>query len=744
MKKKALLWVAGLAATTGGALGFTDNEIEVRAAEKKIISQSANISTVANRLSSKAPFAESVDITTSEDKSLQITEGFNLGSTSISGISIPGGEVTISYLFSSGYIAKVPVDDQGKWQAIIPKLEIGHRLMLDDYTIASTNGGSPAFSIYELWPSKLTESNIDLTTTNTTTVTGTGGYPGVEVEATFAVKVGNQVRPMKSSAIVGQDGNFEIPIVNQAVGYYISVQQKWNGIAFGENGSQGKIQLFVKVVEGIEKPTVNAVSSKETKVTGKGKQGAKVRVQASGQEIGTATVGQNGIFEVTIPAQKMGNELQITQEEDKDVSESAKVIVEQEVPEVTSELKEGMTTISGTASPGADVAVWTGAVAPAANVKSDPITGQWTANVSALVGGNTVQVRASLGLNQIKDSIRYGIELATLTELRAIIAGERVKVTGNGSPGATLNVKAGGNLVGTTTINDTGKFELFIMRTVEGEKLAVSQTKNGINSIVSETQVLKGLDTPSEVNIVTANSTKVSGKGKPGATVSVKVNGQEIGTGQVSNDGSFEVTIPTQVEGTKLYITQKEDEDESASIVVTVISAQLTKPTIDDYYVNGTYIRGTTPAGAVRVTLTIDGTVIKIGTINPDGKYAIYANDIAALKVAGTNFEIFVTDVHGQRSEVATGTVKGLSNLMVNPYRAGQANVTGTVEENVERIAVYDKAGTILRYGQINADGTFRIYVSGFAAMQVVGDNFTVRALNSTGIIAQATATILP
>lgn len=107
-------------------------------------------------------------------------------------------------------------------------------------------------------------------------------------------------------------------------------------------------------------------------------------------------------------------------------------------------------------------------------------------------------------------------------------------------------------------------------------------------------------------------------------------------------------------------------------------------------------------------------------------------------------FEIAVTDVHGQRSEVATGTVKGLSNLMVNPYRAGQANITGAVEKNVERIAVYDKAGTILRYGQINADGTFRIYVSGFAAMQVVGDNFTVRALNSTGIIAQATATILP
>ncbi|MBC2159411.1 hypothetical protein HCB21_06495 [Listeria booriae] len=743
MKKKALLWVAGLVATTGGALGLTDNEVEVRAAENEIISQSSDISTAVNRFSSKTPFAETVDVSMSEDRSLQITEGFYLGSTSISGISTPGGEVIIKKLPTMENITRAEVDDQGRWQAIIPQLEIGHCLMLEDYTNWQAVG-RPAFSVYELWPSKLTESNIDLITANTTTITGTGAYPGVEVEVTFAVKVGNQVRPMNSSAIVGQDGNFEIPIVNQAPGYYINVVQKWSGTVFGSTGSTGDMNFYVKVVEGIGKPTVNAVSGKETKVTGKGKQGATVRVQASGQEIGTATVDQNGIFEVTIPAQKMGTELQVTQEEGKDVSEKTKIIVEQEVPEVTSELKEGMTTISGTASPGADIAVWTGAVAPVANVKSDVITGQWTATVPALIGGNTVQVSASLGLNQVKASVRYGIELGGITELRAIISGERVKVTGNGSPGATLNVKAGGNLVGTTTVNDTGKFELLIVRTVEGEKLSVSQTKNGMNSVVIETLVLKGIDAPSNIDIVTANSTKVSGKGKPGATVSVKVNGQEIGTGQVKNDGNFEVTIPSQLEGTKLSITQKDGGDESASIVVTVISAQLTKPTIDDYYVNAAYIRGTAPAGAVRVSLTIDGKVTKIGTISADGKYLIYANDVAALKVVGANFEIFVTDANGQRSEVAIGTVKGLSSLVVNPYRAGQANITGTVEGNIERIAVYDKAGTILRYGQINADGTFRIYVSGFAAMQVAGDNFTVRALNSTGIIAQATATILP
>ncbi|MBC2327458.1 Ig-like domain-containing protein [Listeria booriae] len=740
MRKKALLWVAGLATTTSGALGLTDNETKVRAAENNIISQSVITHTEVRNTSSSALFAESVNVELSRDESLQITGGFHLGSTSISGVGIPGREVSIEYIDRYGVIAKALVDNQGNWQALIPKLEVGDCLLLRDNAI----GGEAAFAIYELWPSKLTESNFDTATTNTDTLTGSGGYPGVEVAVTFSVKIGNQFKQMESSGIVDQDGNFEVPIVKQASGFSLSVEQKWNGIVFGAQGSQGTMNFHVKVVEGIGKPTVNAVSSKETKVTGEGKQGAKVRVQASGQEIGTATVGQNGVFEVTIPAQKMGNELQITQEEDKDVSESTKVIVEQEVPEVTSELKEGITTISGTASPGADVAVWTGAVAPVANVKSDIITGQWTATVPALIGGNSVQVSASLGLNQIKSSIRYGIELGSITELRAIISGERVKVTGKGSPGATLNVKAGGNFVGTTTVDDTGRFELLIRRTIEGEKLSVSQTKNGMNSIVSETLVLKGLDAPSNIDIVTASSTEVSGKGKPGATVSVKVNGQEIGTGQVKNDGNFEVTIPKQAEGTKLSITQKEGEDESASVVITVISAQLTKPTIDDYYANATYIRGTAPAGAVRVTLIIDGKVTKIGTINADGKYAIYANDIAALKVAGTNFEIFVTDVHGQRSEVAAGTVKGLSNLMVNPYRAGQANITGTVEDNVERIAVYDKAGTILRYGQINADGTFRIYVSGFAAMQVVGDNFTVRALNSTGIIAQATATILP
>ncbi|MBC6314435.1 Ig-like domain-containing protein [Listeria grandensis] len=738
MKKPVLLMMAGLIVTTGGVLGSAFNGPVVNAAENGLFVQKQNEISTQGQDFSKVLSQESVDVSLAPDKTIQITSGFHLGSTSISGNGVPGGGIRISFMGRPQETITVQVDGQGKWQAIIPKLELGHTLTLQNHGV-----GSAGSAVYSLWPSKLSESNIDPVTTNSTKITGSGGYPGVRVEAEFQIKVGNQMELMSTSAIVDKDGNFELPITKQAKGYFISISQKWNGVAF--DGTNGLGNFHVQVAEGIAKPSAESVTNRSTKVIGKGKAGATVRVSVQDKQLGTATVDKNGNYEVVIPAQKLGVELLITQEQNKDVSEETKLVVEQEIPEVTSELKDGMTTISGTAAPGVDITVWTGSPTAVAHVKADAITGNWSATVPELVGGNAVQVRATVAPGQFKDSVRYGVNLMTPSNLRAIIIGDRVKVTGKGSAGASVSVKIDGILAGTATVDNQGEFEVLIMRQIEGEQLSVTQTKNGMSSVASEVEVTKGLDKPSSIGIVTADSTKVTGKGSPNATISIKANGREIGTGKVDTQGNFDVAIPKQAVGTKLTISQLEGEDESDSVTVTVISGQLAAPTITDYYLNATYIRGEVPKGAVKVTLVIDGKFVKIGTISADGKYMIYANDIAALKVVGKTFEIIATDANGQLSAVAAGEVKGLSELVIAPYRAGQANITGTVKVGTERIAVYDNAGVLLRYGQVNADGTYRIYVSGIAALQTAGQSFTVRALNAAGVVsAQTTAVVLP
>ncbi|MBC1475930.1 hypothetical protein HB852_15040 [Listeria grandensis] len=412
-------------------------------------------------------------------------------------------------------------------------------------------------------------------------------------------------------------------------------------------------------------------------------------------------------------------------------------------PTITSTLNSGSTTVSGKSAGGADVELWSGTT-KIGTAKADSL-GAWTATVSPLTAGATLKVKATL-FGKVKESVNYTVagvvtekpvELSTLTT-------NSTKVTGKGAAGATVIAKVAGTEIGRGTVDSNGKFEVTIPKQVEGTRVAVTQTKNNVASEAVEIVVAKGLEKLTAISAVTTGSTKVTGKGHPGATVKVRVAGTEIGTGTVGADGNFEVTIKPQTVGTELVINQTKDGDESDSVKVTVV-AQLGAPSIVEFYVGTAYLHGTAPTGAVQVTLRIAGKDIRTSNVAADGTYRIYANDVAALKIVGTAFEVIAHDADGNDSKVATSTVMGLLPApVVATYHAGQSYVTGTVSHDVTRISIYDKAGTLLRNGQVNADGTFRIYVGGVPALQIVGDTFSVKAFNEHGTSSVTEVTIQP
>ncbi|MBC1937689.1 hypothetical protein HCA69_15070 [Listeria grandensis] len=412
-------------------------------------------------------------------------------------------------------------------------------------------------------------------------------------------------------------------------------------------------------------------------------------------------------------------------------------------PTITSTLNSGSTTVSGESAGGADVELWSGTT-KIGTAKADNL-GAWTATVSPLTAGATLKVKATL-FGKVKESINYTVagvvtekpsELSTLTT-------NSTKVTGKGVAGATVIAKVAGTEIGRGTVDSNGKFEVTIPKQVAGTHVAITQTKNNVASEAVEIVVAKGLEKLTAISAVTTGSTKVTGKGHPGATVKVRVAGTEIGTGTVGANGEFEVTIKPQTVGTELVLNQTKDGDESDSVKVTVV-AHIGAPSIAEFYVGTVYLHGTAPTGAVQVTLRIAGKDIRTANVAADGTYRIYANDVAALKIVGTAFEVIAHDANGNDSEVATSTVKGLLPApVVAVYHAGQSYVTGTVSHDVTRISIYDKAGTLLRNGQVNADGTFRIYVGGVPALQIVGDTFSVKAFNEHGTSSVTVVTIQP
>ncbi|MBC6314430.1 Ig-like domain-containing protein [Listeria grandensis] len=410
-------------------------------------------------------------------------------------------------------------------------------------------------------------------------------------------------------------------------------------------------------------------------------------------------------------------------------------------PTITSKLASGSTTVSGKSAGGANVELWSGTT-KIGTTKADSL-GDWIATVSPLEAGATLKVTATL-FDKVKESIDYTVDIDKTVDLNTLTTNS-TKVTGKGVAGATVVVKVEGTEVGRGVVGSNGAFEVTIPKQVEGTRVEITQTKGSAVSEATEIVVVKGLQKVTEISEVTTNSTKVTGKGHSGAAVKVKVAGVEIGTGEVGTDGNFEVIIKPQAVGTELTINQTKDGDESDSVTVTVVSAQLAAPSITTFYVGTTYLRGTAPTGAAKVTLRIAGKNIRTVDVAADGSYRIYANDVAALKIVGTTFEVVAQDANGKFSEVATGKVQGLlAAPVVATYRAGQAYVTGTVSDEVTKISVYDKADTLLRNGQVNADGTFRIYVSGVAALQIVGDTFTVRASDENGTTSETHVTIQP
>nr|WP_232299087.1 Ig-like domain-containing protein [Bacillus cereus] len=129
-------------------------------------------------------------------------------------------------------------------------------------------------------------------------------------------------------------------------------------------------------------------------------------------------------------------------------------------------------------------------------------------------------------------------------------------VTGTGKPGASIAVTANGKELGKGTVDEKGNYKITIPKQAEGTSIQVVQKVNGSTSPATTVQV-KDVTAPTapKVNPVTDNDTKVKGTGEPNTTVSVKVNGQEIGNGTVDEKGNYTVDIPKQANGTAVSVT---------------------------------------------------------------------------------------------------------------------------------------------------------------------------------------------
>ena len=215
-------------------------------------------------------------------------------------------------------------------------------------------------------------------------------------------------------------------------------------------------------------PTNVTIDRTGTTVTGRGEVGATVSVvDAQGVVVGSATVGSNGLFSITLdPVQANAQNLTISQADAAgNVSLAASVTApDLQAPQAASgvTLNNAATVVSGQGEAGSTVTVRdaSGAVLATGTVNQ---SGQFQITLpSAQTSGSPLQVTLTdaAGNTSTPTNLATPDRTPPAAVSDTVLSGDGRQLSGSGEVGATVQVRnAAGTVLGTATVGADGRFK---------------------------------------------------------------------------------------------------------------------------------------------------------------------------------------------------------------------------------------------------------------------------------------------
>jgi len=474
-------------------------------------------------------------------------------------------------------------------------------------------------------------------------------------------------------------------------------------------------------------PTVLGINQSGSTLTGRGEVGATVRVvDAQGNEVGTATVGSNGLFSVSlVPPQANGQNLTITQA---DAAGNTSLAATQLAPDLQApgaatglSLNSAATVVSGQGEAGATVTIRDASGAVLATGTVNP-NGQFQITLpNAQTTGSALQVT----LSDAAGNVSGPASLATPDRTPPAAVGNPVlsadgkQLSGSGEVGATVQVRnAAGTVVGTATVGADGRFTVtFDTPQATGQAIGVSQVDAAGNTSPAVTLSTPDLAPPAALTNVVLNNNglTLTGLGEAGATVTVRgPDGTIIGTGQVAANGSFTLTLTSaQLNAQHLSVTQT-DAGNNTSTAVAVTAPDLTPPAAPTALAlagSGLQLSGSAEPGSTVTVRDAAGNVLGTAVANSNGTFQVTLN---SAQTNGQALQVTATDAAGNVSSVAPYTAAdttppaAVANLAV---AANGATLTGTGEAGAT-VTVRAPDGTSLGTATVGSDGHFTVNLS--------------------------------
>ncbi|MBC2022418.1 hypothetical protein HCA81_15280 [Listeria booriae] len=525
---------------------------------------------------------------------------------------------------------------------------------------------------------------INTVTSDDTTVKGTG-INGATVTLTIG---GTNYTGTVSN------GEYSITIPKQSAGAVISATESLN--------SKTSTSVNTTVTQGsVAAPTINGVKSNDTTVKGTGIAGASVTVTIAGQDR-TATVGQDGNYSVTIPAQAVGTVITAKQTLNGKTSNPVSTTITQgTVADPTiNPVTTDNTSVKGTGINGATVTITIGSNTYTGTVSG----GEYTITIPKQAAGTVISAKQSLN-SQTSNSVNTTV---TQGELAApvinTVTSDDIRVTGTGTKGAVVTLTIAGHDY-TGLVDANGAYSITIVKQPAGTTITAKQEINGKSSANATTTVTQGVVTPPTVNPITTDDIKVTGTGMKGAVVKLTINGTDY-TGLVDSDGKYSIDIPKQAEGTGIVAVEIINGTTSTTTIASVTQGTVATPTINSVTTEDTTVKGTGTTGAV-VTITI-GSNTYTGSVT-NGSYSI----TIPKQAAGTVISAKQTLNNKTSAAATTSVVATQTTLTTNNFTIGVDNyIRGTYTgSSVAKLAI-EVNGTVQQ--KITATGSpYQYYAKG-------------------------------
>lgn len=183
-------------------------------------------------------------------------------------------------------------------------------------------------------------------------------------------------------------------------------------------------------------------------------------------------------------------------------------------------------------------------------------------------------------------------------------------------------------MIGSTTVDENGNWSIDVpdgVNLTDTDVINATQTFDGVTSEQSNRKVDPQQQiNPPNINNVPRDASSITGKGVPGATVTVTLaDGTVIGTAVVAEEGNWSVNLPDEIDlnvGDEIDATQTLDGVTSDVSHVNVIPAA---PTITPPEAGAKVIQGAGDPGATVNVYAEDGTLIGTATVDDFGSWSI-------------------------------------------------------------------------------------------------------------------------